>query len=325
MPIVNKLVSVIVPVYNVKDFLKGCLDSIHKQTYENFEVLLVDDGSTDGSADICDEFEKNDSRFIVFHKKNGGVASARNEGLKHSKGEYITFVDSDDTIDSNYIEVMVNGMEVNDADLVRVPYKENGIIQNFYSYYESHKSPVINFSSFKDLKLLVFVWGAMIRKICIEGVLFDEHLHYGEDTLFMLQVLLNSKNKNILLIKGTFYNYTNRTESATKSSFNEKWLSLLDAANMLLDALTPYPAMLFLAYNYKKFCYMKILERLLMSGDSQHNGFIKQIRKEIIAMRKKGIIPQNRNSNAYELMLILGGKPFCRLYSLYKKVLRICV
>lgn len=318
----DKLVSIIVPVYNVKDYLNECLDSIRLQTYEKIEVLLVDDGSTDGCAGICDEFMKDDPRFIAIHKRNGGVASARNEGLKRANGEYVAFVDSDDSVDLNYIEVMVNELERNDSDLIRVPYKINEQIQTYYSYYESFDTPVINFSFFRDLKLLVFVWGALIRRNCITGVFFDEKIHYGEDTLFMLRSFLKSKNRNIILAKGTFYNYTNRGASATKSSFNEKWLSLLDAANMICDTLEPYPSMLFLGNNYKKYCYMKILESLVMCGDSQYNNLKKQIRQEILLMRKRGIRPQNRNSNIYELLFLYGGKTFYAAYSLYKKFLK---
>ena len=94
----SPLISIIVPVYNVEDYIRPCLDSILAQTYTNFEAILVDDGSKDGSGSVCDEYAEKDSRFIVVHKENGGVSSARNKGLEIAKGEYIAFVDSDDWI-----------------------------------------------------------------------------------------------------------------------------------------------------------------------------------------------------------------------------------
>lgn len=100
----KSLISIIVPVYNVEDYLKECLNSIINQIYKNLEILLIDDGSSDKSGEICDEFAKNDSRIKVFHKQNGGQSSARNLGLDKSKGDFISFVDSDDVLGENFIQ-----------------------------------------------------------------------------------------------------------------------------------------------------------------------------------------------------------------------------
>lgn len=99
------LISVIVPVYNVENYLCKCVDSIINQTYNNLEIILVDDGSTDGSASICDEYVLKDSRVKVIHKENGGVSSARNIGIAEASGEYICFVDSDDWLELDYFEI----------------------------------------------------------------------------------------------------------------------------------------------------------------------------------------------------------------------------
>lgn len=104
----NDIISVIVPVYNVEKYVAACIKSILSQTYQNFEVLLVDDGSSDTSGNICDEFAKIDSRIRVFHKHNGGPSSARNYGLRYARGGYITFVDSDDSILPNFLEQLYN-------------------------------------------------------------------------------------------------------------------------------------------------------------------------------------------------------------------------
>lgn len=114
---ISSLVSVIIPVYNVKNYLDKCLKSVVNQTYGKLEIILVDDGSTDGSDTMCDIWKKNDSRIKVIHKKNGGLSDARNVGISNAKGEYITFIDSDDFIDKDMIEGLVNGVEKNECDI----------------------------------------------------------------------------------------------------------------------------------------------------------------------------------------------------------------
>ena len=114
----NPKISVIVPVYNVEQFLPRCINSILAQTFTDFEVLLINDGSADNSGRICDEYAKKDNRIRLFHKGNGGVSSARNIGLKNVKGELICFIDSDDYLDKKFLQRMVKAMEENDVDLV---------------------------------------------------------------------------------------------------------------------------------------------------------------------------------------------------------------
>ena len=114
-------ISVIVPVYNVEKYIHKCLDSILKQTFTDFELILVDDGSPDNCGNICDEYAKKDNRIFVVHKKNGGLSAARNSGIdwafQNSDSEFITFIDSDDTIAENYLEKFMNAMD-NNADIV---------------------------------------------------------------------------------------------------------------------------------------------------------------------------------------------------------------
>ena len=111
------LVSIIVPIYKVESYLRRCLDSVVSQTYTNLEIILVDDGSPDGCPQICDEYASKDSRIIVIHKENGGLSDARNVGLDICKGEYISFVDSDDWINNHYIEKLLSAAETVKADI----------------------------------------------------------------------------------------------------------------------------------------------------------------------------------------------------------------
>ena len=113
----NQLISVIVPIYNVEDYLRQCLDSILEQTLSHFEVILVNDGSPDSSGDICREYVEKDSRFHYFEKENGGLSDARNYGIEKARGEYLTFIDSDDFIDPLHLEYLYNTLMNNEADI----------------------------------------------------------------------------------------------------------------------------------------------------------------------------------------------------------------
>lgn len=117
-------ISVIVPVYNTRDCLKRCVDSILNQTYQNLEVLLVDDGSTDGSGQLCDAFVKQDNRVRVYHKENGGASSARNLGMQNAIGDYISFIDSDDYIDSDVYQMMIELIQEKDLPIVQISRDE---------------------------------------------------------------------------------------------------------------------------------------------------------------------------------------------------------
>lgn len=121
---VESIVSVIVPVYNVASYLPACIDSVLAQTFADFELLLVDDGSTDGSGDICDDYACRDVRVTVLHQPNAGPAAARNAALDVAQGEYVAFVDSDDVIHRQYLEVLYRCISTSaDVDIVQSPYK----------------------------------------------------------------------------------------------------------------------------------------------------------------------------------------------------------
>ena len=112
------MISIIIPVYNVKLYLDNCIQSVIQQSYTDFECILVDDGSTDGSSEICDQWAEKDNRIIIVHQPNGGVSSARNKGLEQAKGEYICFIDSDDWVDVDYLSAMINNLKEKETDLI---------------------------------------------------------------------------------------------------------------------------------------------------------------------------------------------------------------
>lgn len=186
-------ISVIVPVYKVEQYLPRCIDSILAQTFTDFELLLIDDGSPDNSGKICDEYAKKDERIRVFHKENGGVSSARNIGLDNARGEWIAFVDSDDWVNETYFSDLQNTK----ADLSISSYTMMPSLNHV------SLTPIESFS-FEDFKsiisrnllnaLIKTPWGKLLRRELISKLRFDPALKTGEDTVFMISYYCNCRS-----------------------------------------------------------------------------------------------------------------------------------
>lgn len=216
----NPKISVIVPVYNVEKYLCSCIDSILAQTFTDFELLLIDDGSRDKSGEICDEYANKDCRVKVFHKENGGVSSARNLGIDESKGEYLFFVDSDDIISSFYIEMFVNYIKKNDSVCVVCKYTNRlSLLKN---QIDSIKTKEMTSSEFLDEiwisegKLDGYLWNKMFkRKILIDlNIRFDEKVSIWEDMLFVVEYFVNIST--VVFVDAVLYYYRDTMNSAVK-------------------------------------------------------------------------------------------------------------
>lgn len=211
----TQLVTVIVPIYNSKDYLRKCVLSILNQTYSNIEVILVDDGSSDGSSKICDDFAKQDHRVKVIHIPNGGVSNARNLGVQHAEGAYIAFVDSDDYIDEEYLETLVRGIQKSNADLcvsaLDPEYLGNSFEMQLTPDYEENLLFLLqNFLLFGPMVKLYRT--DFIRK---HQISFPKGISYGEDLLFNLDYL--SVIDRICYINQCGYHYvTDNTESLSR-------------------------------------------------------------------------------------------------------------
>ena len=223
----NELISIIVPIYNTEKYLHQCLDSILNQTYTNFEVLLVNDGSTDSSGIICQEYVERDSRFRYFEKDNGGVASARNLGLEHSEGTYITFIDSDDWVEQNYLDVLYTALKENDTDVAISTYKRFAQDSVFYlRSYSKENDEFLNIgkrnrNSFLEIlpKLgeldhsFYSISSKLIKRKIIGNLLFDEQVSYAEDLNFFFHLYLGVES--VVYVRD--YTYIYRTHDASTS------------------------------------------------------------------------------------------------------------
>lgn len=186
-------ISVIVPVYNTEQYLHRCIDSILAQTFTDFELLLIDDGSKDSSGKICDEYAAKDSRVRVFHKENGGVSSARNLGLDNAQGDWISFVDSDDWIKPNYLECMIT---LSDADLVISSFEIIDNIEKWDNHIENrtyHKKELKEFvSQYIYTATLCSPWCKLFKKKLVNTLRFNHCISFAEDTIFVFEYLCNT-------------------------------------------------------------------------------------------------------------------------------------
>lgn len=208
----NIVVSIIVPVYNAEKYLSRCIDSILAQCFTDFELLLIDDGSKDGSGKICDEYAEKDKRVKVFHKVNGGVSSARNLGLDESEGKYITFVDADDYL---LPETITERLLAGNYDLIQIP-RNNGSFMKTYSHDVVCKSSE-SFREFIYRNYYFECWGRFYKRKLIGAVRFPENLKVGEDLMFFLR-LYREVSSFELLSTGGGYHYSFVPTSAMQSS-----------------------------------------------------------------------------------------------------------
>lgn len=201
-------ISVIVAVYQAEKFIRRCLDCLQRQSFRNFEVILVDDGSFDQSGTICDEYAAIDYRFKVIHKENGGVATARQVGLDNANGEFVIHVDPDDWVDSTMLEELLNKALADNADVVICDYYlENGKRQE---YYKQEPTELNHDSLFYDLvngKLHGSCWNKLVRTECFRkyGVKFDLNMNYCEDLFVNLKLAENPVIVSYL--SKAFYHY----------------------------------------------------------------------------------------------------------------------
>jgi glycosyltransferase involved in cell wall biosynthesis len=243
----NSRLSVIVPVYNAKEYLHRCIDSILGQTYSNFELMLIDDGSTDGSLKICEEYATRDSRVKVFHEKNSGPSSARNIGLRNVSGKYLAFVDADDWLEPDMYSVLIRELEDSNADMV---------VSNWYKNEEgSNASNKVNIGvaqvlSASQLRVAIsednckfgggYPWNRVIdiekiKNRCDKTIWFRENLTYYEDKIWVIEISKYMKNVRISDYAG--YHYVIHDDSISHTLATKQCENIILAWNVICDLL----------------------------------------------------------------------------------------
>lgn len=243
----NKKVSIIVPVYNVEEYLSKCLDSIINQSYKNLEIICVDDGSTDKSGVICDEYAKKDSRIKVYHKTNEGVSSARNLALSASTGDYIGFVDSDDWIEPTMYETLVNAIESKQADIAVCSFSK--VYNNKIDKIQNNQHIKEDILGISDILRYAFnpdnyrgfnigIWNKLFTTKFLKLCQFEENLLCGQDFVFFVEATL--KSKSCVYIHNHLYNYYKRNDSNVRNQ-NLNFRSLaLKGYDIAIDKCSDY-------------------------------------------------------------------------------------
>lgn len=229
----DNLISVIVPVYNIEEYIGRCIESVLNQTYKNFELLLIIDGATDNSKCICDMWSEKDDRIRVIYKENGGVSSARNYGIKEAQGDYLTFVDGDDYINTEMLEQLLNNMISNDSDvsmcdLCVVHLDGNKSRVDMPDQVFEKKYLIENYFDNPNIKELL--WGPcqkLFKKQIIKNLSFKKYA-LGEDILFIFEVIQKINILSYVNYEGYYYDH--REGSASKSAFSRKRFDYIYAA-----------------------------------------------------------------------------------------------
>lgn len=240
----EKKISVIVPIYNVKKYLSHCINSILKQSYNQLEIILIDDGSTDGSGELCDQYARMDERIRVIHQENGGAASAKNTGLRIATGEYLSFVDSDDFLADEAYKYMVEQIELYHADVIQCSFN------NIYLDCSREHITADNFLKFSKVDYLRLfttdwtcglLWDKLYRRKLFEGIWFEEG-HKIDDEFFTYQGIMNADC--IIHSPRIVYNYRKRKSSVMLRTESQRKI-VLDKLEYLekrrLKIVTKYP------------------------------------------------------------------------------------
>ncbi len=239
----NALISVIVPVYNVEKYINKCIESLANQTIENIEIILVDDGSTDSSGAICDEYENKYDNIKVIHKKNGGLSSARNVGIDNAKGEYLAFVDSDDWVDHNTYEHLYHLIKSGEYGFASFGFleefgteTEQSITDIKHKIYNQKElfSQILN-----DNSVAGYACNKLLKRCVVGDERFDETLLSCEDIDFCVRIA--SKCKKVIHTESMFYHYRQRNDSMTGDfSYNVRKLSVIKAYENIMPIYKEY-------------------------------------------------------------------------------------
>lgn len=249
-----KTVSVVIPVYNVEKYLPECLDSVINQTYKNLQIILVDDGSTDSSGKICDEYAEKDNRITVVHQKNAGAGAAKNTGLELIDGDYFSIIDSDDYIELDMYEKMVNSLEKYNSDIAQCLFRNVFVNDSFDRKYKIKGNYPKILTSKKFLSELLYDWKYAIfaNKVFKTSLLKDIRFPVGrkiDDEFFTYKLICNSKK--IVNIEDVLYSYRMRKTSV----MNEN-----DSDRLIYDRIDCFVE----RYNYIKKVYPSLERKYLL-------------------------------------------------------------
>lgn len=259
-------VSIIIPVYNIEKYIENCLESVISQSFSRLEIICIDDGSTDSSAQRIKEFSSKDNRIIYIHQKNAGVSAARNAGLDAATGDYIFFLDGDDYLHPQAIDIMLDCAKKTKADMVCANYKITEELTAKHEAYTSCNNSCADFNAlfFTGQKLGKCCFAKLIKTGIAKKVHFFEGVAMGEDGCYILMLL--NENISVYTVDNELYYYYVRKGSATKSALSEKKLTIVNAYDKLCDYTKSSTNAKVRAYSLRSVFYQLNQKRRLYKG-----------------------------------------------------------
>jgi len=304
----NELVSIIVPIYNVSEYLEKCIMSLINQTYKNIEIILVNDGSTDNSLDICKKYETEDKRIVVLNKINGGLSDARNYGIERAKGQYITCVDSDDYVTDDYVEFMYNNLKKDDADISIckhiVLFDNNTQIST-----ATHKKYILN------------------PKDTLEMLLYDEDMDVSAVAkLYKKELFEGIKYPKGQLFEDAATTYIIRQDSITNRRFDERKADLIKSTKQMTEYIrNKYPELKQGCDRRDMYAYLSTLMQMTKEKDIKKYSKLKNEIMTYIKSNRSKILKDKRIPKRDRMALIstfLGYRGFKTAWNIYQNILR---
>ena len=316
-------ISIIVPVYNVEQYLERCVESILKQTVDNFELLLINDGSSDNSGQLCDELSRRDNRIRVLHIQNGGVSNARNLGIQSSRGEWISFIDSDDFVTEDYLETLLQPVETDETigfSIGKLHHIQNGVVTPF----QNTTSEVTGWNIEQTLKELLttektsfFPVAKLFRKSLIKGHKFNTQYHLAEDALFLTEVLLQTKCNTVFIDKPIYF-YDHREGSAT-TSVNQYVFDTVTVYQEIIHMVKKeFPNLQPELNNREYWSYITVYDKLIFANNKQFSEKEKEYRRWILKHKKEIMTDQYFTKFRKIAIAFLSVSPF-----IYKKIVEL--
>lgn len=294
----DSLVSIIVPIYNAEKYLDSCIQSVLRQTYTNWELILIDDGSTDKSGRIAEEYGFADERITVFHQKNLGVSLARNQGIDEATGNYVVFLDADDELIEDCLAKTVNIAEETNADVVAGRSCEN---QELFQDRIIWTGAEALENSLKDHLFTYSACAKLIRREFIGKTRFTPDIRINEDSYFVFQLLC--KQNVFVLTNDVIYFYRANSESSSRTVFSEKYFDILKVSDLKYKKIEEqFPQMNDLAKNMLLKARMNVLRILAVRTRDEYRDVEKKL-LEYILDNKEDYIPSSKECNQWMFIL----------------------
>lgn len=294
----DSLVSIIVPIYNAEKYLDSCIQSVLRQTYTNWELILIDDGSTDKSGRIAEEYGFADERITVFHQKNLGVSLARNQGIDEATGNYVVFLDADDELIEDCLAKTVNIAEETNADVVAGRSCEN---QELFQDRIIWTGAEALENSLKDHLFTYSACAKLIRREFIGKTRFTPDIRINEDSYFVFQLLC--KQNVFVLTNDVIYFYRANSESSSRTVFSEKYFDILKVSDLKYKKIEEqFPQMHDLAKNMLLKARMNVLRILAVRTRDEYRDVEKKL-LEYILDNKEDYIPSSKECNRWMFIL----------------------